>query len=571
MSGKFTRFVSFALVLMLVLSFAASTITAQEGKKVLIDANALGASDVPTLDPSLATDTSSIQVLIETNPGLTRTHEITLVTEPGMATWEVSEDGLVYTFSILPEVPWVKYNPETDAVEQVLDADGNPRYVTAEDFAFGIRRSIGGQLGSYYGGIMAGWVLNGKEVYDGTKPVEELGVKALDTYTLEITATQPAAFLSSIFGMWQAYAQPAWVIEEAGDLWTEPEYFQGYGPYTLKDWVHGESVTLIKNPFWPGTDTIPVPTIDEIKMLILDQSASLANFEAGTADIAQVPLADLDRIRADATLSEALYIGPSGCTYIYGINTAKPPVDDVRVRRALSMTVNRQALIDNVLKGGQTPAYFFSREDILAAAPKAADYPQYAITEDVEAAKALLQEYLDERGITLEQMEPITLMHNESQGHARIAQAIQQMWTETLGINVTIQTQEWGTYLETIKNEASAPQVFRYGWCLDYTDTHNFLYDVFHSSVRELGISWHDENAQRFDQLVEQAMSEPDLQTRTDLYAEAEYLLTNESAAVIPIYFYTNLVMTQPWVERTYSHFGQQYYEKWDINLAAKP
>lgn len=568
---KKRRFLILSLALMLVLVLVVGTTTGQEERKILVDAGeSLGETDVPTLDPALATDTSSIQILIETNPGLTRVHEISLETEPGMATWEVSDDGLVYTFNITPEIPWVQYNPEADAVEQVVDADGNTRFVTAEDFAFGIRRSIGGQLGSYYGGIMSNWVENGAEVYAGEMAPEELGVNAVDTYTLEITATQPAAFLPAIYGMWQAYAQPAWVIEEHGDFWYEPETFQSYGPFALKDWVHGESVTLIKNPFWPGTDNMPVPQIDEVQLLILEASAALANFEAGEADVSEVPLSDIDRIQADPALSEAYYAGPVGCTYNYVFNTAKPPVDDVRVRQALSMTVDRQALIDNVLKGGQEPAYFFSREDLLAAAPSAADYPDYAIDEDDEQARALLQEYLDERGITVDEMEPITLMHNESESHARVAQAIQQMWQDTLGVNVQIQTQEWAVFLETIKSEDS-PQVFRYGWCLDYTDTHNFLFDVFHSSVRELGVNWTNENAQQFDTLLEEAMVEPDMAMREEMYAEAEYLLTNQDAVSLPIYFYTNLHMTQPWVERTYSQFGQEYFEKWDIDLDAKP
>jgi oligopeptide transport system substrate-binding protein len=487
-----------------------------------------------------------------------------------MASYTVSDDGLVYTFSIVPEVPWVKYNAEAGAVEEVMDADGNVRYVTAYDFEFGIERSIAGQLGSYYGGIMAGWVANGTAVFNGEMDVEELGVVALDDYTLEITASQPAAFLPAIYGMWQAYAQPAWVIEEYGDFWYEPESFEGYGPYTLMDWVHGESVTLIKNPFWPGTETIPQAKIDQLQFLVLDDSAALANFEAGTADISTVPLADIDRIKADAALSEAFSVGPYGCTYMYAFNVSKPPVDDVRVRQALSMTIDRQSLIDNVTKGGQVPAYFFARENLLTAAPLAENYPDYVLGEDVEAAQALLQEYLDERGITVGEMEPITLMHNESEGHARIAQAIQQMWTDALGIPVEISTQEWAVYLETIKGD-DAPQVFRYGWCLDYTDAHNFLFDVFHSSVRDLGVQWDNEDAAQFDMLLEEAMVETDLQTRTDLYAEAEYLLTNQDTVVAPIYFYTALDMTQPWVTRTYSQFGQEYYEKWDIDMAARP
>lgn len=566
----FTRLLILSTLLVVLV---AGAIQAQDDDyKVIVDAGrALGSSDVPTLDPSLATDTSSIQVLIETNPGLSRVNEITLETEAGIATWEVSDDGLVYTFSIMPDIPWVQYNPDTGAVEEVVDGDGNVRYLSANDFAFGIARSIGGQLGSYYGGIMASWVENGTAVYNGEAPVEDLGVKVIDDLTLEITATQPAAFLPTIYGMWQAYAQPQWVIEEHGDFWYEPETFQSYGPFALKDWLHDESVTLIKNPFWPGSDTIPVSTVDEVQMLVLEQSAAFANFEAGLADLSPAPLTDLDRIRADATLNSELYIGPSGCTYMYPFNTSKAPVDDARVRRALSMSIDRQALIDNVLKGGQEPAYFFSRQDLLAAAPKASDYPDLAIQEDPAAAQALLQEYLDERGITVEELEPITLMHNDSEAHARIAQAIQQMWKDTLGVDVQIQTQEWATYLQTIKDNDAAPQVYRYGWCLDYPDTHNFLFDVFHSSVRELGVSWTGPDADEFDSLLEEAMVAPDTQTRTDLYAQAEYLLTNQDAVIAPIYFYTSVSMTQPWVERTYSQFGQDYFEKWDIDLAARP
>jgi len=229
-------------------------------------------------------------------------------------------------------------------------------------------------------------------------------------------------------------------------------------------------------------------------------------------------------------------------------------------------------LIDIVLKGGQEPAVFFSRENLLAAAPRAEDYPDYAITEDIEAAQAMLQEYLDDNGYaSVEEMPAIVLMHNESEGHARIAAAVQEMWRDALGVEITVQTQEWGTYLETIKSD-DAPQVFRYAWCLDYTDAHNFLFDVFHSSVVDLGINWTGESADQFDALLEEAMVSTDgIEARTDLYAEAEYLLTNESAIIAPIYFYTSLNLTQPWVERTYSQFGQQYFEKWDIDDSAKP
>jgi oligopeptide transport system substrate-binding protein len=568
---KSIRFLSLILAAALVLSLVVGMVGAQEeGKKIIVDAGrALGESDVPTLDPSLATDTSSIQVLIEITPGLSRTHEVTLATEPGMATWTVSDDGLVYTFSLLQGVSWVKYDAEAGEVVQVLDDAGNPRMVTAADFAYGIGRSIS-NAESYYGGIMAGWVQNGLAVYNGEMDLSELGVKVIDDYTLEITAAQPAAFLPSIFGMWQAYAQPSWNVEANGDFAFSGENIEAYGPFALKEWNSGENVVLIKNPFWAGTDTIPAARIDEVDLVILPASSSMANFEAGSADLAPAPLPDLDRIRADEGLAPLLYVGNYGCTYAYAFNTAKAPLDDARVRQALSMTINRQSLIDNVLKGGQTPAYFWSREGLLAAAPLAADYPDFVLGEDAEAAKALLDAYMADNGYaSTADMPPITLMHNESEGHARIAQAMQQMWADALDVNVEIQTQEWGTYLETIKG-ADAPHLFRYAWCLDYTDAHNFLFDVFHSSVRELGINWDNDNAARFDELVMQAMLEPDMQARTDLYAEAEYLLNTVDTALAPIYFYTTLSMTQPWVERTYSQFGQDYFEKWDVDMSAK-
>jgi oligopeptide transport system substrate-binding protein len=146
------------------------------------------------------------------------------------------------------------------------------------------------------------------------------------------------------------------------------------------------------------------------------------------------------------------------------------------------MAVDRQALIDNVLKGDQLPAGFFSAG---TSRRSSEDHPEYAVLFDPEGAQAELQAYLDEKGITIADLPPITLMHNESEAHARIAQAIQQMWTETLGVEVQIATQEWAVFLTTIDEDA--PQIYRLGWCLDYPDTSNFLFDVWHSSMDPRG------------------------------------------------------------------------------------
>ncbi len=168
--------------------------------------------------------------------------------------------------------------------------------------------------------------------------------------------------------MWIAYAEPSWMIEERGDKWTETGFFQSYGPYTLKEWVHDSYITLVANPFWPGIDSVPQPKIQEVTWLMLDASPAMAEYESGNIESVAVPLADMDRVKADPELSAQLVVAPNFCTYYYGFNTTAPVVDDVRVRRALSMAIDRQSLIDNVLKGGQEPAQWFSRPG-LAGAP----------------------------------------------------------------------------------------------------------------------------------------------------------------------------------------------------------
>lgn len=552
--SKYLRFVGLALVVMMLMSLTLG-VSAQE-KVVTFQ---FGPGDIPSLDPALATDTSSIQVIQEIFPGLSRLHEVTLELQPGMADWSLSDDGLVYTFNLLQGVPWVKYNADSGAVEEVMDADGNVRYVTAADFVYGWQRTLDPATAGDYAYVLAPWVAGGSAYNSGEGMVDDLGIVALDDYTLQVTASEPAGFLANIFGMWMAAAQPSWAIEEYGDFWTEPENIVSYGPFALSEWLHEESATIVKNPFWVGTEAIPASTLDAVQFLFLEESAGFANFEAGLIDVTAAPLADLDRIKADATLSEQLSVGPGGCTYYYGYNLAKPPFDDARVRRAFSMAMDRQSLIDNVLKGGQEPAFFFSRPNF-SASPTAEMYPQYVIGEDLDVARAELQSYLDEKGITIDQLPPITLMHNESEAHARIAQAIQQMWAENLGVEVQIATQEWAVYLQTLREDA--PQVWRLGWCLDYPDPHNFLWDVFHTSTNPRG-NW--SNAE-FDALVDEAKVLIDNDTRRELYAQAENILSNTEAGIIPIYFYTSLAMTNPRIERTYSQLGgTQYFEKWDI------
>jgi len=549
-----------------------------EGPKVLY--LNMGPGDIPTIDPALSTDTSSVTIVDETTVGLTRQNEVTTASEPGMATtWDAvsNDDGTqTITFHLRDDVSWVKW--DGSAVVQVMDCQETPapRMVNANDFAYGILRTLAPATASDYAYVL-GFAIQGAGDYNSgtSEDPATVGVTVVDDWTLAITFKEQAVYNASIAGMWVAHAQPKWIIEgddctEArGDRWTETGFFQGYGPFTLKEWIHDTSLTLVKNPFWPGADNIPQPKIDEVNWVMLDEVPAFAEFEAGNLDVAGTPLADMDRVRADPELSALITTVPLLCTYYYGFNTQAEHTSDVRVRRALSQAIDRQSLIDNVTKGGQEPAQWFARPG-LTGAPTMESHPDLGVKFDVEAAKTDLQGYLDEKGLTADQLN-LTLMFNTSSGHQRIAEAIQQMWKDNLGLEVQLANQEFAVYLDTL-NGADTPQIWRLGWCQDYPDANNFDREVWYpggsgnpnGADAPGGVGWTNET---FNQLVLDAARETDPVKRVDLYAQAEQILVYEDAVIAPIYFYSSgFTLTRPYVERTFSVLGGlNHYEKWDV------
>jgi oligopeptide transport system substrate-binding protein len=257
----------------------------------------LGEGDVTTIDPVRAYDVGSGLIVDETFIGLTRLNPVTGALEPGLATtWDISPDGLVYTFHLRPDVPWVHYRTGKVAkVQTCPDAQGQTqdRLVTAQDFAYGILRALNPATAADWGHILADAIAGGEPFNTGKiTDTAKVGVKVLNPQTLQIRFNQPEAYNADIAGVSGAAAQPRWLIEgdactEAqNDRWTEPGALQSYGPYALKDWTHEASLTLVKNPFWrAGIANIPQPRIDELAFRMLGNEAAFTEYEAVTCQV----------------------------------------------------------------------------------------------------------------------------------------------------------------------------------------------------------------------------------------------------------------------------------------------
>lgn len=549
------------LCVMLVFVLAAfSLASAQDGKVLVTGLNMVGGDPDNGLDPSLSSTVQSIQILEHLYVGLTRLNEVTAALEPGFSSWEISEDGTVYTFSLLQNVPWVRYDTEAGAVVEVTNADGNVRYVTAQDFYNGIVRTLDPATGGDYAYVLAPVIVNGNEFNAGEVAVEELGVTVIDDYTLEITVPEPVGFALNIFGLWMANAQPIWAIDEFGDSWVEAENRQGYGPFVMSEWNHDLDITIVRNPFWPGTDTIPVPALDAVVFKLIDDTQQFAEYQAGSLQAATVPSAEIDRVKADSALSEQYFAGAESCSIYYGFNMTKEPFTNVNIRRAFSLAVDRESLMNDVTRDGRIPARWYTRPGVTAG-PTEESHPDLGVSFDAAGAQEALAAGLTDLGLAAATDLPaISLAYGDTEYNGLIAQAVQQMWVENLGVQVELQPLETTTYYDVL--EEDAPQVFRAGWCYDYPDANSFLYDTMRSDSPN---NYPRFVSEEFDTLVDEARVSTDVDARLANYVRAEEILIEEEVAVAPLYFHVTRQIVSPALVRTFSQVGFERYEKWDF------
>ncbi|MGB9872429.1 MAG: peptide ABC transporter substrate-binding protein [Anaerolineae bacterium] len=517
-------------VLAIGLSLAlAWTVTAQGSDPLTLNIN-LG-TDPPTVDPALATDTTSVTVIEQLFIGLVDLDDDTAEVRPELATsWSVSPDATVYTFTLRSDVYWT---------------DGRP--VTAGDVRYGILRTLNPATQADYAYPL--FVIKNAQAYnEGTiTDPNKVGVTVLDDTHLRITLEYPASYALSILSMWVARPMPQWAIETWGDAWTEPGHIVTNGPYRLTEWVHNDHILLDKNPTYYDAANVQ---IERVKMWMVDDNTAWTMYLNGQLDTANVPIGT----SLDPVLRQEVRFQPIPCTYYYGFSISQAPFNNPLVRKAFIAATDRQGLINSVTGGIQQPALTFTPPGVFG------HVDGYAEGVGIPYNPTQARQWLAQAGYPNGQgLPPITLWFNTSPGHQAIAEYIRNNWYATLGVSVTLQSLSWQDYLNQLNNGQF--QIWRLGWCMDYPDANNFLRDGIAPQRGAYG-GWYNAT---YESLLDQAAREQNPDTRKALYRQAEEILVETDAVMIPLYYYASVVAIKPYLERTFAAGGEFDISTWRI------
>ncbi len=484
-----------------------------------------------TLDPHRAQGVPESNILRDLyEPLVMEAPDGTLI--PGAAeAWVISDGGRLYTFMLRPDGRW-----------------SNGDRVTAHDWVFSLRRALDPATLSVYGGILYP-IRNAAAVNRGELPPEELGVRAVDDLTLEITLENPAPYFLGLLNHSMAYAVHPPSVREHGERFARPGNMIGNGAYVLKDWVVQSHIELERNPRFRENDKTTIENV--FYYAIENADAVFARYRADELDFTTtIPIRQLEFIKQ--TLPDEYVQSPYLGTYYYGLNVTRPPfADQPGLRRALSMAIDRRIITEKLSGAGELPAYGWvpAVQNYRQQEPEWAAWPR-------EQQLAEARRLYAEAGYGPDNPLVVEILYNTSQDHKRIAVAISAMWKEALGVQTLLLNQEWKVFLQT-RSTRLGTEIFRSGWIGDYNDASTFA-DLLHSDNAQNDSGWSNP---RYDALLEQAARELDLDRRARLLEEAERIMLDE-APVIPIYFYISKHLIKPWVDGFVPNIMDHTYTK---------
>jgi len=475
----------------------------------------LPGADPPTLDPALVGDETSARYVLEIFSGL-MTIDKDLQIVPDIAeSWEVSEDGTVYTFHLRKDV---KFH--------------NGRPLTAQDVKYSLERACDPDTGSITADTFLGGIVGAKEKLRGEAD-EVSGVKVLDDYTLEITLKAPRAYFLAELTHPVAFVVDRENIEEMGRLWTDRP--NGTGPFKLKEYRLGERIVLERNEFYYGT---PKPALEQVNVFLAGGSAMIM-YENGELDAVPVGLADIERV-LDPTnpLNKELTIAPQWSTIYIGFNVNVPPFDDVKVRQAFNYALDREKINRVVMKGMERTA-----KGILPPGMPGYNEDLKGFPYDPEKARQLIAE---SKYGGVENFPEIVLNVTGGGGAPfRTVTAIVEMYKENLGVDITIEQTEWATYLTDLKTRRYQMFGVASGWIADYPDPQDFLDVLFHSQSLDNDTNYANPEV---DRLLEEARVEQDPEKRIQIYQRVEEIILND-APWVPLSHGVDYWLTKPYVK----------------------
>lgn len=497
----------------------------------------------PDLDPVHATDTSSSRVIYQLFESLVNIDAEGEV-EPCLAeSWTISDDGLVYTFKLREGV---KFHAATEGGTPT--ANGG-REVKAEDWVWTFNYITSPETNSERAYFLD--MVKGYKVYQEGQVDHLAGVKAVDDYTLEIELEYAFAPFVSVLGYNTFVALPREDVEK----WGEEFNFHpvGTGPFKFEEWAQDDKIVLSKNENYWRTDNEgnQLPYLDGMEFKVIpDHTMEWTEFTLGNLD--SIDEVD-DPYYEEAKAMEGFYERPQMGTYYYGMNVSLEPFkDNKKLRQALNYAINREAMIDLVKNGRATPAKGVLPPGMFGYNPDLKGY-----TYDPDKAKELLAEAGYPDGVKL------ALQYNTSDGHKRIAEALQQQ-LKAVGIDLEIKNVDWGAHLDSV--ERSEVPFFRMGWVVDYPDPDNFLYVLLHTDNHGSQGNYTRFSNPEFDRLTKEARVEPDTEKRRKMYQDAEKIVVEEAPWVF-IYHYTTHQVVQDYVEGyelpSFGAYSAKYYNVW--------
>ena len=506
MTGFTRRRFAGAITLAFLVAWFASGPSPAAAEKVLRVANQ---GEPETLDPQKTSTTVESNVLRNLFEGLVVQDPKGNVA-PGVAeSWTASEDGVTYTFKLRADAKW---------------SNGDP--VTAGDFVFSLRRIQDPKTKSQYAEVLYP-IKNAQEVNTGKAELGELGVKAVDPKTLEITLKAPTPYFLQLLTHQTGLPVNEKVVTALGDEWVKPGKMVSNGAYVLDDVKPASHIKIVKNPNYWAAGKVAIDTV--IFDPSEDRAAVLKRYRAGEFDIVYNDLPNDQLAWLKENMPKDLHIAPYAGVYYYTFNTTKPPLSDLRVRQALAMAVNREVLVEKITLAGELPAYGFVPDGTANYSSQSVSWGKLSQAEkDTEALKLM-----KEAGYGPEKPLKLQLAYNTSENHKKIAVAIAAMWKK-LGVDVDLVNTELKVHYANLRQGDF--EVGRAGWIADYNDAQNYLF-LSQTSTKQQNYSKFSNP--EYDKLMDQASVTSDVPKRAQLMQQAETILLKE-LPVIPLYFYVS-------------------------------